>query len=115
MLDVVKRVLTFHKEQTGHDIQFREEWSYSNDVDEYTVTLYGHTRFEQAHARIQFPDGSRYICYLKSRNPNAPIEQQEAFYPQGKVKQNRWLGGATIPPSASELNEEWYRKHRLVY
>lgn len=99
MIDVVKQALHMHSERTGHDVQFREEWEYQAPGDrELTVTLYGHTRFERAHARLQFVDGSRFVCYLKVRNPHAPIEAQEAFYPQGKVRQSRWPGGATIPP-----------------
>jgi hypothetical protein len=106
MLDVVKQVLFFHRERTGHDVQFKEEWSYKAPAsdDEPTITLFGHSRFEQAHARIQFPDGSRYVCYLKSRNPRAPLEQQEAFYPQGKVKQSRWSGGYTLPPEKRQVS-----------
>ena|SRR6266567_2108719 len=100
MKDIVNRALHIHHEETAHDVQFQEEWQYKPSGDEYTVILYGSSRFEQAHATIYFSDGSRFVMYLNARNKNAPLAHQEWNLPRGKAKQVRWTGGATIPPVA---------------
>ncbi len=63
MQDHVNYALHFHREETGHDVQYKEEWVYDQAARcphlpiEATVKvhLYGATRFQQAHAAIEFP------------------------------------------------------------
>lgn len=112
MKDIVNKALSFHSDETGHDLQFKEEWVYdrwernphllssSSEEMRYKIILRGSTRFEQAHATIEFADGSRWVIWLNPRNPGAPLEHQEWNLARGKAKQIRWPGGATIPPQA---------------
>lgn len=109
MKNEVNRALSFHKAETGHDVQFKEEWVYdrwernphllTSDAEmRHTITLRGPTRFEKAHASIQFTDGSRWIIGLKPCSA-AQLEYQEWNLAYGKPKQVRWVGGATTPPT----------------
>src|SRR5258708_38351022 len=83
MQDHVNYALHFHREETGHDVQYKEEWVYDQAarcphlpiVATVKVHLYGATRFQQAHAAIEFPDGSRWIMGLRMeiQSLHAPV------------------------------------------
>ena len=112
MEDVVQRALTVHQEETGHGIRFKEVWTYDlwdrsphldqSDPERYVVILHGATRFEQAHAAIQYPDGRRYMVGLKMSPLTVPFDQQEGVLIHGKLKQVRWPGGAYVAPETSQ-------------
>jgi hypothetical protein len=65
-------VLQIHLEETGHDIQFREEWIYDtrqrqphlSEEAHQRIILRGNTRFQAAQAWIEGANGERFVQSL---------------------------------------------------
>ena len=101
MKNVVAQALQIHWEETEHQVQFKEEWVY--DLAErcphlpkestYKVILRGATRFEQAHAIIENPDGARWIQALGPVPPTLDnIAHKEWIFAVGKPKKIKEQG-----------------------
>src|SRR6266704_3513903 len=84
MTSIVGAALLIHLNETGHEVQFKEEWVYDLSVrcpwlaDEarHKVILRGATRFENAHAVIEWPNGEREIQSLGPAVPKGISDEQ---------------------------------------
>jgi hypothetical protein len=94
MRSSVDEAINIHNTETGHDVQFKEEWSCEfcafSESAKYRVVLRGATRFEAAHAVIEQPDGSRWLQSLGPRVPQGITDEQLQHrtwsFPIGKPK-----------------------------
>lgn len=96
MKSAISQALQIHWEQTGHNVQFKEVWTYTHNAqrailglppveDDYTVILRGATRFEAPHAILEI-NGERWEQALGPKPTSLSEVQREASYTVGKPK-----------------------------